>query len=128
MAIMYPSKLPDDVLRDPKRAAECRVYDELRKQLDADYHVFYSSPWLGTRPDGSEVEGEADFIVAHQKIGMLVIEVKGGRINIDSDGQWRSKNREEITFIIDTFNRCNFFSEDACFRSLCCPLMTIHSE
>lgn len=100
MALMHPSQLPAEVRNDKRRAAECRVYDELKMQLDPEFHVFYSSPWLKTRPDGTEVEGEADFIVAHPELGMLVIEVKGGRITIDADGQWRSKDRDGITYKI----------------------------
>ena len=100
MAMMFPMQLPPEVRNDKRRAGECRVYDELKKQLDSSFHVFYSSPWLGTKPDGSEVDGEADFIVAHPDLGMLVIEVKGGRINIDTDGQWRSTDRDGITYKI----------------------------
>ncbi len=72
------------------------MYKALKLQLDDRYHVFYSSPWLGTRPDGSEVDGEADFLVAHPSRGMLSIEVKGGRVSIDKDSRWTSKDRYGI--------------------------------
>jgi hypothetical protein len=100
MAVMFPAYMPEEILEDERRAAECLVYEELQRQLDDDFHVFYSSPWLGTRPDGSEVEGEADFVVAHPNLGVLCIEVKGGGITIDSDGQWRSRDRHGITYKI----------------------------
>ncbi|MEY3895286.1 MAG: hypothetical protein RLZZ214_805, partial [Verrucomicrobiota bacterium] len=93
MAKMFPSVIPDNVASDPRRAAEIRVYECLRDQLDGAFHVFYSSPWLGTRPDGSEVDGEADFLVAHPDLGILSIEVKGGGVAIDGDSQWTSRDR-----------------------------------
>ncbi|MFC1579157.1 NERD domain-containing protein [Pseudomonadota bacterium] len=96
MAKMFPSKLPAEVLEDRKRSSEVRVYNALKEQLDDQYHVFYSSPWLGTQPDGSEVDGEADFLVAHPDKGMLSIEVKGGRVDIDGDSQWHSTDRYGI--------------------------------
>ena len=96
MAILYPDKLPGEVLKDPKRSAEIKVYKALRDQLDDQFHVYYSSPWLGTRPDGSEVEGEADFVVAHSEKGVLTVEVKGGIVEIDKDGLWASTDRHRI--------------------------------
>src|SRR5690606_25622564 len=60
--------------------------------------VFYSSPWLGTTADGREIDGEADFVVAHPDFGMLVIEVKGGAVSRDgSTGQWRTRDAYGIT-------------------------------
>jgi hypothetical protein len=73
------------------------VYDSLSEQLGDSFYVFYSSPWLGTKPDGEEVDGEADFVIAHPLHGMLTVEVKGGRITIGSDQQWRSTDRDGIT-------------------------------
>lgn len=90
---MFPSTIPDSVAADPRRAAEIRVYESLRDQLDGGFHVFYSSPWLGTRPDGSEIDGEADFLVAHPDLGILSIEVKGGGVEINADNQWTSRDR-----------------------------------
>lgn len=97
MAEIYPSTLPEYVLKNPLRSAEIRVYKELAKQLDEHFHVFYSSPWIGTMPDGMEIDGEADFIIAHAQKGMLVIEVKGGRVAREEDtGQWKSKDRNGV--------------------------------
>jgi hypothetical protein len=76
------------------------VYELLGKQLDRSYTVFYSSPWLGTTATGAEIDGEADFVVAHPDHGILVIEVKGGRIRIDENNQWYSTSRDGITFRI----------------------------
>ena len=78
MAKMFPQQLPKDVLDDKRRSSEVQVYNALSEQLDDNYHVFYSSPWLGTNTDGSEIDGEADFLIAHAEKGILSVEVKGG--------------------------------------------------
>jgi hypothetical protein len=92
MAVLWPRKLPRSVLDDPRRKAEVRFYDRLAEVLDDSFHVFYSSPWLGTDRLGNEKNGECDFLIAHPEHGVLAIEVKGGReISFDPrDGQWRS--------------------------------------
>ena len=91
MAVLWPRKLPRSILDDPRRRAEVRVYDRL-KDLNDNFHVFYSSPWLGTDRLGNEKDGECDFLIAHPEHGILAIEVKGGKeISFDpEDAQWRS--------------------------------------
>lgn len=92
MAVLWPRKLPRSVLDDPRRRAEVRVYNRLAEVLNDTFHVFYSSPWLGTDRLGNEKDGECDFLVAHPDHGILAIEVKGGKeISFDpKDSQWRS--------------------------------------
>lgn len=92
MAVLWPRKLPRSVLDDPRRWAEVRVYNRLAEVLDDTFHVFYSSPWLGTDRLGNEKDGECDFLIAHPDHGILAIEVKGGKeISFDpKDAQWRS--------------------------------------
>lgn len=92
MAVLWPRKLPRSVVDDPKRRAEVRVYNRLAEVLNDTFHVFYSSPWLGTDRFGNEKDGECDFLVAHADYGFLAIEVKGGKeISFDpKDSQWRS--------------------------------------
>jgi len=41
---IYPERLPLSVRNDPKRSAECKVYDALSKLPDG-YIVFYSVAW-----------------------------------------------------------------------------------
>lgn len=92
MAVLWPNKLPRSVVDDRRRKAEVRVYNRLAEVLDDSFHVFYSSPWLGTDRLGNETDGECDFLIAHPEHGILAIEVKGGReISFDPrDDQWRS--------------------------------------
>lgn len=93
MAILWPCKLPQSILNDPRRNAEVRVYNKLGQVLDDSFHVFYSSPWLGTDRLGNEKDGECDFLVAHPEHGILAIEVKGGEITYDpKENQWKSKD------------------------------------
>lgn len=101
MAVMYPTPLPDHVLADPLRSTEVRVYRLLEAQLPAEWHVFYSRPWLGLHPNGGEVEGEADFVAVHPDAGMLVLEVKGGVVSRNgTTGQWTSRDRHGIVHSI----------------------------
>lgn len=94
MATMWPKTLPRSVQDNPLRSAEVRVYTKLREVLDDNFHVFYSSPWLGTDNLGNEIDGECDFLVAHPNHGFLAIEVKGGGVSFDpATDQWRSKDR-----------------------------------
>ena len=98
MAHMHPKVLPPEIKRDPLRAAERKFYAECEEQLPNDYHVFYSSPWLGTTFDGEEIDGEADFTIAHAEQGLLIVEVKGGRVEVAGDTlDWLSTDRHDIT-------------------------------
>jgi hypothetical protein len=95
-ARMIPSVLPDTVLSDPKRSAEILVYNVLsRDPLLSDCVIFYSCEWLKTY-GGLLRDGEADFVVAHPKIGFLVLEVKGGRVRRSvADGKWTTIDRND---------------------------------
>lgn len=94
MAKMYPRRLPQSALNDPRRAAERKVYAGLGKGLDDSYSVFYSVAWLSKPQRGSASDGEVDFIVAHPDDGVLLLEVKGGRVARDGDtGKWASIDR-----------------------------------
>lgn len=101
MAKMWPERLPRSVRNNPLRSAECRIYDRLNKCLGDDWVVFYSRPWLGLSSAGEEIDGEADFVVAHPDWGYLTIEVKGGAIVYDpAADKWTSKDRHGIVFDI----------------------------
>ena len=93
MAKMWPAKLPFHVMNDPRRSAECKVFRRMEDVLDDSFAVFYSRPFLGPKPDGEEIDGECDFIIAHEKRGMLTLEVKGGAICWDPHtDQWTSRD------------------------------------
>lgn len=95
-----PDELPLWIRNDPKKRAEVLVYDQLKQQLDAEedgWTVVYEAKWLLKRPaDNEPKEGEADFLMAHAKRGVFVVEVKGGRVEVDDNGKWTSKDRNQV--------------------------------
>lgn len=95
MAVMWPRNLPRSIRDDSRRRAEVRVYDKLAEALDNNFHVFYSSPWLGIDNLGNEKDGECDFLIAHSEHGILAIEVKGGEITFEpQENLWTSKDAQ----------------------------------
>jgi superfamily I DNA/RNA helicase len=101
MAIMWPSRVPDWVRNDPRRSTEVEVFGRLSSQLDSSWTVFYSRPWWGINAKGGEIDGEADFIIAHPGRGILFLEVKGGAISYDPGReQWFSRDRYGVTHAI----------------------------
>tara|TARA_A100001391_G_scaffold205236_1_gene204284 strand:+ start:13723 stop:15417 length:1695 start_codon:yes stop_codon:yes gene_type:complete len=101
MAKLWPRELPVSIRNDRRRRAEVRVYDRLASELDDDFTVFYSSPWLGTDHLGNERDGECDFMIAHAELGYLTIEVKGGGISYEpEDRQWWSTDSAGFRFRI----------------------------
>jgi hypothetical protein len=93
MATMYPCVLPSEVRDSPQHDAECAVFDSLA-HLPGDYRVFYSVDWIARTPVDGAREGEADFVIAHPKYGIIVVEVKGGFVTRDpSSGLWLTKTR-----------------------------------
>jgi len=100
MARIYPERLPEHILSDPRRSAERVVFDALT-QLPDSFTVYYSVAWLSRRLTGDTQDGEADFVVAHPELGVLVLEVKGGSIAYDAaSSQWSSVNRLGEVFLI----------------------------
>lgn len=97
MAKMTPISFPGELANDPRRNAEKKVFSALRDYLPDDFEVFYSRPWWGLDPDGSEKHGEADFIVGHADKGIIFLEVKGGRVTYDpTKDRWQSIDRNGI--------------------------------
>jgi len=82
MARMFPSQIPSD-----KPKSEKTIFEQL-EGLPKEFLVFYSVLWQSKR-GGQQGDGEADFIVLHPSRGILVVEVKGGTINIEG-GEWYS--------------------------------------
>ncbi|WP_313197166.1 NERD domain-containing protein [Rhizobium sp.] len=101
MAKMYPRTVPEVILKDKNRSAEIRIYDLLKEQLPDTFACYYSRPWHRFTPSGAEQDGEADFVVVNPDLGMLIIEVKGGRVSCRAgDGQWVSVDRYDIAYEI----------------------------
>lgn len=75
---------------EPVEDSEKRVAASL-KNLPDDWTIVHHVSWQSKRR-GKEGDGEADFVIIHPKFGLLVLEVKGGGIEI-IDGRWKSKDR-----------------------------------
>ena len=94
---IWPRQIPNQVRNDRRRRAEVQVYDKVASELPDEFHVFYSSPWLAIDRFGNERDGECDFIVAHESLGLLAIEVKGGGIAFDpASSQWTSTDEHGV--------------------------------
>lgn len=83
MAKMYPNRLRSDILENPGRRAERNVFNALRL-LPESYTIYYSTHWITDPTRTGMHEGEADFIITHPQMGILIMEVKGGTIHYDA--------------------------------------------
>jgi hypothetical protein len=128
MALMYPDYIPDYLKKDPARFAEIRFYELLKRSLTDQHFVLYSVDLILRKKyrdiifdvdpgNGEPVRldyplTEADFIIIHPSEGILVVEVKGGGIQIEN-GNWYNIDRHNIKHSIkDPLKqaRSNFFS------------------
>jgi hypothetical protein len=102
---IFPEELPQHVRQEPKLSAEVRFYDQLRQQMGAGWVVFYDVAWLAlVHPNGAPRDGQVDFIAAHPSKGILLIEIKGGRIRFDGPRrQWISSDRHGVDHDISPF-------------------------
>jgi hypothetical protein len=90
MATCYP---PVD-RADSRSEAELRLFRALGEQLGPRFTVLHSVAWIAKPQDGSPRDGETDLLVLHPTLGALVVEVKGGRIELDyRQAQWTSTDR-----------------------------------
>jgi hypothetical protein len=93
MAKIYPERLPEVVRKDPKRSAELRFY-VAASQLSNKFTIFYGVSWQAVDAKTGARDGEADFVIAHPDLGLMIVEVKGGGIGFDSSrGEWISIDR-----------------------------------
>jgi len=92
MAHMIPSLFPPDTVS----VAERRFFTALCEQLDDDFTVIHSIPWLNVK-DRHLQQGECDFLILHPVFGMLSIETKPGDVHYDGlSGQWRRSNGSSL--------------------------------
>jgi hypothetical protein len=103
---MFPQELSNARRADTPSHAEIRLYDQIAEDLDDSWTVFYSVAWQDKDPrTGASRDGEIDFILAHPDLGVLTIEVKGGRISYDgSRGSWLTTDSKGQSFEIRPFD------------------------
>ena len=74
-------------------SAEDRLAAALEQQLKPPWAIYRNVAWLDKPTRGAEPQdGEADLVVAHPDRGVMVIEVKGGRVQ-RVGGRWESVDR-----------------------------------
>ena len=82
-------------------AAEEQFYDQARANLGDDWSVFHSCTLSTIEGEAGLKDNEIDFVCYHPRLGVVVIEVKGGRIRFDAErGTFFSVNRHGDSFAI----------------------------
>lgn len=81
--------------------AEQQFYELCKERLSENWRVYYSCT-LSTMESGEGMkDNEVDFVLYHPSWGVVVVEVKGGRIKHEADtGKFFSINRHQETFEI----------------------------
>jgi len=93
MSKIFPERPPEIIRNDPLRSSELKVFTTL-KSLPKSYLVFYNTHWQKHDQNYGVYEGEADFIIAHPDKGIIILEVKGGGIQYNSESdKWSSHDR-----------------------------------
>lgn len=92
-------------------SAEEQFYEQARATLGAGWQVYYSCTLSSLEGDEGLKDNEIDFICYHPRYGIIVVEVKGGRIRRDGQtGVFYSVNRHNETFEIkDPFQQALVF-------------------
>jgi chloramphenicol 3-O-phosphotransferase len=83
--MLKPGLWPPNKPRTTESHAEMRVYEALSRQLPSGWYAWHS---LRIRVPG-HADAEADFVIADPSRGVLILEIKGGRIE-QRDGIWFS--------------------------------------
>ena len=74
--------------------AELRLFSALDAQLPDEYTVMHAVAWISKPSASGPRDGESDILIAHPHLGLLVVEVKGGRVSLDyRDQNWVSVDR-----------------------------------
>lgn len=92
---------PESPRPSTESPAERVMFTALRDGTSDDFVAYHSVAWL-VPGEGAPRQGEADFVVAHPKLGTAIIEVKGGAIRYDAAlAKWWSGQHE----IVDPFEQ-----------------------
>ena len=90
-------------------SAEETLYRKAQSELADPWRVYYSCVLSDFEKDEGLKDNEIDFIFYHPKLGLIVVEVKGGRISF-ADGTFSSVNRFGKSFVIkDPFQQALTF-------------------
>ena len=98
MAIIHPD-IKNTEVTFPSQAEE-QVY-RLALSLPDSWHVYHSITLSMKEEHEGVKDGEIDFVFYHPDHGVIVVEVKGGRISLDGEtGKFYSLNRHGRSFLI----------------------------
>lgn len=76
---------PNEPLAGTLSNAERKIFYALKQSLPDEYTFFHSIPvYREKEPNGGIMDGEVDFLIVHPEKGIIVLEVKGGGISLDS--------------------------------------------
>ena len=75
-------------------SAELKLLAALEAQLPNEFTVLQSVAWISKPNASGPRDGESDLLIIHPSLGLLVVEVKGGRVTLDyRDQKWISADR-----------------------------------
>ena len=74
-------------------SGEDRLAAALGAALKPPWAIYRNVAWLEKRPGDVPADGEADVVLAHPDLGVMVIEVKGGGVRRIGPGRWESVDR-----------------------------------
>ncbi len=95
MAKIFPQFLSPKQRNDPSRRAEILLYDKLAEQLGDNWLVIYGAAIKWAHGYGVS-DRETEFIVAHPRLGVVFIEVKGGAIARE-ENVWHTTPLKELS-------------------------------
>ena len=97
--------IPEQPIDFNHSSGERQVFDALH-ELSYDYYVFHSVEWINCIGNGRKLQGECDFVIVDKRVGVLVIEVKSGKIWCEN-GKWHHENHntKEIFSIVSPFTQ-----------------------
>ena len=127
MVTFIPTINPDEIANRGER----KVAEALATQLPKRVRAMHSLNWVQTTYKGRLQEGECDFVILDEKLGLLFVEVKGGILGYDPGvgGWWRltgSENRKWLNkdpfrqvvgnmyALVKHIKECLFYSELPC--------------
>lgn len=89
---MFP-ELTEDLLRAHRPQCEAQVYRAFRDHTPDEWFIFFSFRLVKQIPQHPREHGELDFVVFCPEFGVLVVEVKGGIVQIDNVARrWTSQS------------------------------------
>ncbi len=84
--------VPPIAVETMEYGSEADIARAMEKCLPSSFIVMHSLPWVDPARDDIDAparEGEADFLIFHQKYGLLILEVKGGEITLNGRTWYR---------------------------------------